>query len=54
MGSEPLEPEETDEVINEISFDESGTISQAGKAFHHSVEACDTTWGEWAGKRKIE
>lgn len=31
MGSEPLEPEETDEVINEIPFDESGTISQGGK-----------------------
>ena len=38
MGSEPLEPEETDEVINEIPFDESGSISQGGKAFHHILE----------------
>lgn len=28
MGSEPFEPEEADEVINEITFDEHGTISQ--------------------------
>ncbi|XP_060573066.1 centrin-1-like [Ruditapes philippinarum] len=28
MGSEPFEPEEADEVINEINFDENGTISQ--------------------------
>lgn len=30
MGSEPFEPEEADEVINEISFDENGIISQDG------------------------
>ena len=28
MGSEPFEPEEADEVINEINFDENGTVSQ--------------------------
>lgn len=28
MGSEPFEPEEADEVINEISFNENGLISQ--------------------------
>jgi Ca2+-binding EF-hand superfamily protein len=28
MGSEPLEPEEADDVINEINFYENGTISQ--------------------------
>ena len=31
MGSEPLEPEETDEVINEIQFDDSGLILQDGR-----------------------
>ncbi|KAL4217580.1 centrin [Mactra antiquata] len=28
MGSEPFEPEEADEVINEIAFDENDTVSQ--------------------------
>ena len=31
MGSEPLEAEEADEVIQEISFDENGFISQQGQ-----------------------
>ena len=30
MGSEPFEPEKADEVINEISFDKNGLISQDG------------------------
>ena len=31
MGSEPLDAEEADEVIQEISFDENGFLSQEGR-----------------------
>lgn len=41
MGSEPFEPEEADEVINEISFDESGAVSQEGNNISH-VYICTT------------
>ena len=30
MGSEPFEPEEADEVINEIPFGENMCVTQAG------------------------
>jgi len=31
MGSEPFEPEEADEVLNEIQFDPDGLVQQEGE-----------------------
>ena len=46
MGSEPFEPEEADEVLNEIQFDQDGLVQQEGECtnciirYTHCIVKC--------------